>query len=120
MPKCFEWIFASTVQAKVSTRSGVYFWGEWQKHTRHSPLLSNGEGLNNIGHGKSLRNLILDVRSVTVSHLIRYDSYITKYESCFIKKCDRSLAQNVSGFLLQNATVLLQIGSFFIICDSTT
>ena len=45
---------------------------------------------------------------------------ITKYDSCFIKKCDRSLAQNASGFLLQNATVLLQIPTFFINCDSTT
>ena len=33
---------------------------------------------------------------------------ITKCDSYFITKCNRSLLQNVSGFLLQNATVLLQ------------
>ena len=63
----------------------------------------------------SIRNLIFGVNSVTVSYLSRYDSLlqnmtaaITKYNSYFITKCDRSLLQNASGFLLQNATVLLQ------------
>ena len=47
--------------------------------------------------------------------MIRYDSLLqnatdimTKCDSCFIAKCDRRLLQNASGFLLQNATVLLQ------------
>ena len=63
----------------------------------------------------SIGNLILSVDSVTVPYLIRYDSLlqnatdiIAKYDSCFIKKCDRSLLQNASGFLLRNATDLLQ------------
>ena len=60
-------------------------------------------------------NLISGVNSVTVSYLIRYDSLlqnaidiITKRDSCFIKKCGKSLLQNASGFLLQNATNLSQ------------
>ena len=47
--------------------------------------------------------------------MIDYDSLlqnatdiIIKCDSYFIKKCDRSLLQNASGFFLQNATVLLQ------------
>ena len=63
----------------------------------------------------SIRNVIFGVSSVTVSYLIRYDSLlqnaadvITKCDSYFIPKCDRSLLQNASGFLLQKATVLLQ------------
>ena len=31
----------------------------------------------------------------------------------FITKCDKSLLQNVSGFLLQNATVLLQNATIY-------
>ena len=61
----------------------------------------------------SIRNLILGINSVTASYLIHCDSLlqnptdiITKCDSYFIKKCD--LLQNASGFLLQNATVLLQ------------
>ena len=63
----------------------------------------------------SIKNLIFDVDSVTVSDLIHYGTLlqnatdvITKCDSYFITKCDRSLLQNASGFLLQNATVLLQ------------
>ena len=63
----------------------------------------------------SIRNLIFSVNSVTVSDLIRYDSLlqnvadvITKCDSYFITKRNRSLLQNMSGFLLKNATVLLQ------------
>ena len=61
-----------------------------------------------MGHSMSIGNLILGVNSVTISYLINYDSLlqnatdiITKCDSYFITKCDRS-------FLLQNATVLLQ------------
>ena len=64
----------------------------------------------------SIGDLILGVNGVTVLYLIRYNSLlknatdiITKRDSYFITKCDRNLQQNVSGFLLQNATVLLQI-----------
>ena len=38
--------------------------------------------------------------------MINYDTSLRK----FITKCDRSLFKNASGFLLQNATVLLQNG----------
>ena len=33
---------------------------------------------------------------------------ITKHDRFFIRKCDKSLLQNVSAFLLQHATALLQ------------
>ena len=64
------------------------------------------------------------VNSVTVSYLIRYDSLlqnaadvITKCGSYFITKCDRSLLQNASDFLIQNATVLLQNATVITKCD---
>ena len=37
---------------------------------------------------------------------------ITKCNSYFVTKCERSLLQNASGFLLQNSTVLLQNATF--------
>ena len=71
-----------------------------------------------------IRNLIFSVNSVTVSDLICYDNVlqnatdvITKYNSYFITKCGRSLLQNVSGFLLKNATVLLQNATVIRKCD---
>ena len=92
-------------QAKIPGRSGVCVQGEWQKYTPPSPPLSKDEGLKNIGHSMSIRNLIFGVNSVTVSYLIHYDSLlqnatniITKCDSYFIRKCDRSLLQNASGF----------------------
>ena len=79
----------------------------------------------------SVRNLILCVHSVAVPYLIHCDSLlknaidiVTKCDSYFITKCDRSLSQNVSGFLLQIATVyykmrqILQIVTFVTNCDS--
>ena len=42
---------------------------------------------------------------------------ISKYDSYFITKCDRSLLQNASGFFLQNATVLLQNATGIAKCD---
>ena len=79
-----------------------------------------------------IRNLIFGVNSVTVSDLICDDSllqnatdFITKCNSYFITKRSRSLLQNVPGFLLQNATVLLQKrqllqnATFITNCDST-
>ena len=69
-----------------------------------------------VGNGMSIGDLILGVNGVTVLYLIRYNSLLknatdinTKRDSYFITKCDRNLQQNESGFLLQNATVLLQI-----------
>ena len=81
----------------------------------------------------SIRNLIFGVNRVMVSYLIRYDSLlqnatdvITKSDSYFFTKCDRSLLQNASGFLSQNATALLQNAivflqnaTFITNCDST-
>ena len=40
-----------------------------------------------------------------------------KMRSYFITKCDRSLLQNASSFLLQNATVLLQNATVITKCD---
>ena len=83
---------------------------ESDKKNTHS-----SEGLKDIGHRMSINNVILGLNSVMVSYLIHYDSLlqnatdiITKCNSYGIKKCDRSLLQNASGFLLQNETVFLQ------------
>ena len=72
----------------------------------------------------SIGNVILGVNSVTVSYLIRYDSLlqnatdiIAKCDSYFIIKCERSLLENASGFLLQNTTVLLENVTVFTNCD---
>ena len=50
-----------------------------------------------------------------VSYLVHYDTLlqnvtdvITRYDGYFITKCDKSLLQTGSAFLLQNATVLSQ------------
>ena len=111
-------------RSKIPSSSGVCVQREWQKYTPPSPSLSKDEGIKNIGHSTSIRNLIFGVNSVTVSYLIRYDSLlqnatdvITKCDSYFITKCDRSLLQNASGFLLQNTTVLLQNATVIIKCD---
>ena len=83
----------------------------------------------------TIGNLISDVNSITVSYLIHYDSLlqnatdiITKCDSYFITKCDRSLLQNASGFLsqnllsqgllLQNATVIAKCGDSITKYDS--
>ena len=81
--------------------------------TIHSSLPSalKDERLKDIGHSMNIGNLILDVNSVTVSHLIHHESLlqnatyiVTKCESHCITKYDRNLTgflQNASGFLLQ-------------------
>ena len=73
----------------------------------------------------SIRNLILGIDSVMASSLIRYDCLLqnatdimTKCDSYFITKCDRSLLQNASGFLLPNATALLQNATVITNCDN--
>ena len=42
---------------------------------------------------------------------------ITKWDNYFNTKCDKNLSQNVSGFLLQNATVFIQTAIIIIKCD---
>ena len=73
----------------------------------------------------SIRNRSFGVNSVMVSDLIRYDSLlrnvtdvITKCDSYFITKPDRSLLQNASGSLLQNPTVITKCDDFITKCDS--
>ena len=112
-------------QAKIPSRPTVCVQGKWQKFTPLSPPLSKDEGLRDIGHSMSIGNLVLGVNSVTVSYLIHYNSLlqnatdiITKCVSYFITKCDRSLLQNASGFLLQNATVITNCNDFITKCDS--
>ena len=68
----------------------------------------NGERLRDVQHSMSM---VLDTRFRIFIH---YDSLlqnatniITICDSYFIRKCDRILLQNASGFLLQHATVLL-------------
>ena len=48
-------------QAKIPSRSGVCVQREWQKYTSPSPPLSKDEGLKNIEHSMSIRNLIFGV-----------------------------------------------------------
>ena len=88
-------------QAKILSCSGVCVQGEWQKYTPLSPPLSTDKGLKDVGHSMSIGNIILGVSSVTVSYLILFVSLlqnttdiITKCDSYFITKCDRSLLQN--------------------------
>ena len=73
----------------------------------------------------SIGNPILGVNRVTVSYVIHYDGLlqnatdiITKCDNYFIGKCDRSLLQKASSFLLQNATVLLQNVTVATNCDN--
>ena len=62
-------------------------------------------------------------RQCFFSYLVHYDTLlqnaadiITKCEISFITKCDNSLSQNASDFLLHNAIVLLQIATVMIKC----
>ena len=118
--------FASMVQ--ISDENFKPFWnmrlGEWQKYNPPSPSLFKDGGIKNIGHSMSIRNLVFGVNSVTVSYLIRCNSLlqivtdvITKCDSYFITKCDRSLLQN-AAFLLQNATVLRKCSDFITKCHT--
>ena len=68
----------------------------------------------------SIGNLILSVNSVTVSCFIHYDSLlqnatdvIKKCDSYFVTKWDRSLLQNASGFLLQNAALIAKCDIYY-------
>ena len=96
----------------------------WKKFSFHPA--SNGERLRDIQHKMSM---ILGTRFHIWFILRLYckmrQKFKTKYDSCFITKCDRSLIQNVSGFyckirsfyykmrqLLQIATILLKNATF--------
>ena len=64
------------------------------------------EGIKKIGYSMSIKNLIFGINSVTVSYLIHYVSLlqnaidvITKCDSYFVTKCDRSLLQNANIFI---------------------
>ena len=68
----------------------------------------------------SIGNLILSVNSVTVSCFIHYDcllqnanDVIKKCDSYFVTKWDRSLLQNASGFLLQNAALIAKCDIYY-------
>lgn len=72
-----------------------------------SPPLSKDEEVNDIGHSMSIGILILGVNSVTFSQFIDYQSLlqnatgnITKCDSYFSRKCDKSLSQNAPGFFV--------------------
>ena len=82
--------------------------GRVKKSTRPSPRLPKQEILRDIEYSMRIGNLVWGVNSVTVSYLIRCDRLLQNATDT-IRKCDRSLLQNASNFLLQNATVLLQI-----------
>ena len=74
-------------QVKIPTPSRVL-----RKSDENTPVdptpLSKDEGLKDIGNNMNIRNLILVVNSVTVSYLIRYNSFL----------------QNATAILLENAT----------------
>ena len=108
MPSCYE----------------VCVQGELQKYTCPSPPLTKDEGLKNIVHSMSIRNLFFRVNSVTVSGLICYNSLlqnptdvITEWNCYFITKRKRSVLQIASRILLQIATVLLQNAIVVTKCD---
>ena len=61
---------------------------------------------------------------VLVSYLFHYETLLqnatyifTKCDICFIIKCDKSLLQNPSAFLLQNTAVSLQNTTVITKCD---
>ena len=99
---------------KFQVKIGVCVQRERQKYTHSSRSLSNDEGLKNIGHSMSVRNLIFGVNSVMVSDLILWQ-FITKCNTCYYKmwqlsyyKKQQKFITKCIEFLLQNGTVLLQ------------
>ena len=67
----------------------------------------------------SIRNLIFGVNRVTVSYLIQYDSLlqnvtggITKCDSYFITKYDRSLLQNAT-FIMRQCDIYYKMRQFY-------
>ena len=96
---------------QISGKKSKPFWsmfsGRVTKIPPPSPPLSKDEGLMDNGHIINIGNLILGVNTVTFSYLMHFDSLlqnatdiITKCDSYFITKCERSLLQTRSGFSL--------------------
>ena len=71
---------------------------------------SKDERPRSIGNNMSMVIKVFESAVVSVSYLVHYDillqnaTDITKRNNYFIAKCDETLSQNVSGYLLQNAT----------------
>ena len=110
---------------QISGKNSNLFWSAPEERLKYTCPLSKDGGLKYIGHNMSIGNLILVVNSVTVSYLICYNSLlqnatdvITKCDSYFTTKCGRSLQQNRSVFLLEDATVLLQNVTVITNCDN--
>ena len=102
-------------------------------HPSPSPHLSKDEGLKNIGHSMSIRNLIFGVNSVTVSYLIRYDSLLQNATAILLQNATEVYYKMRQVFyykmrqfyykmrqLLQKATILLQNATFVTNYDRTT
>ena len=85
---------------QISGKNSKLFWnilsGRVTKIHPTFPLLSKDEGLTDIGHIMSTENLILCVNSVTVLHLIHYET--------LLQNATAILLQNATAILLQNAT----------------
>ena len=95
---------------QISCKGSSTFWsmlsGRVVKTARPSPQVPKNERLMKIVHIMSIGNLISGVNTVAVSYLRHFDSFlqnatdiITKCNSCFITKCDRSLLPNLPDFL---------------------
>ena len=97
---------------QISGKNSKPFWsmnpGRVTKITRPS------EGVQDIGHSMSIGNLILGVNSVTVSHLIHYDSLLQNAIEVCYKMC-QAFYHKMRQFYckirlvtipLQNATVI--------------
>ena len=106
-------------QAKISSHSGVCVQGEWEKYNPPSPSLSKDEGIRNIGHSMSIRNLIFGVKVLRFHIWFVMTVYYIYYKmrQMLLQNATATLLQNASGFLLQNSTVLLQNATVIKKCD---
>ena len=102
---------------QISGEDSKPFWLYAQEERQKSPLpplRSQNEGLRDIGHSMGIGNLILGVNSVTVSHLIHYDSLLQNAVEVCYKMC-QAFYHKMRQFYckirlvtipLQNATVI--------------
>ena len=119
---------------KFQVKIGVCVQREWQKYTCSSPSLSNDEGLKNIGHSMSIRNLIFGVNSVMVSDLILWQ-FITKCDTCyykmwqlfyckkqqkFITKCMEFFITKWDSFITKCNSFIRKCNNFIMKCDDFT